>query len=139
VRYLLDTMVLSEAAKPSPNDGVRSWLEAQPTVELAISVVTCGEIARGIARMPAGQRRRALEKWFVNDLAGQFEHRLLPVDLEVARAWGQLTAEAERLGRPLPTVDGLLLATAQVHSLTMVTRNIGDFVDRGVPVLNPYR
>lgn len=137
--FLLDTMVLSEAAKPTPNEGVRVWLEAQAADDLAVSVLTFGEIQRGIARMPEGKRRRALEKWFGTELVAQFEQRLLAVDLEVAKAWGQFTAEADRVGRPMPTIDGLLLATAHVHSLTLVTRNVGDFVDRGVPILNPYR
>jgi predicted nucleic acid-binding protein len=139
VKFLLDTMVLSEAAKPAPNAGVRVWLEAQPADDLAVSVLTFGEIQRGIARMPDSKRRRALEKWFATELVAQFEQRLLAVDLEVAQAWGRFTAEADRVGRPLPTIDGLLLATAQVHSLTLVTRNVGDFVDRGVKVLNPYK
>lgn len=132
-------MVLSEPTKPAPNDGVRAWLQAQSAEDLAVSVLTVGEIQRGIARMPAGQRRRTLERWFATELPAQFEQRLLPVDLDVARAWGALAAEAERTGRPVAAIDGLLLATAQVHSLTLVTRNIGDFVDRAVTVLNPYR
>ncbi|MGQ0815738.1 MAG: type II toxin-antitoxin system VapC family toxin [Gemmatimonadota bacterium] len=138
MRFLLDTMVVSEAAKPLPNAGVIAWLESEPHVDMAISVMTIGEAARGIERMAEGRRKRSLESWLIADLAAQFEGRVLPIDLEIARAWGELTAAGDRGGRPLPTIDGLLLATARVHSLTVVTRNVADFQDRGVSVLNPY-
>lgn len=132
-------MVVSEAAKPKPNAAVTGWLEQQPAIDLAISTLTFGEIERGVARMTDGRRRKALEAWLQRELAAQFMDRVLPVDLEVAVAWGVLTAEGDRSGRPLPVVDGLLLATARVYGLTLVTRNIGDTAERGVPVLSPYR
>jgi toxin FitB len=90
---------------------------------------------------PCGCRSRhgaALQTWLASALREQFADRVLPADLEVARAWGSLTTASERLGRPLHVVDGLLLATAQVHGLTMVARNVDDFRDRGVPVHDPY-
>ena len=138
MKYLLDTMIVSEPAKPRPNRGVVSWLEAEPTSEMAVSVLTFGEIRRGVARMAAGQRRKTLEQWLRRELPAQFHDRVLSVDTEVALMWGELTAEGERVGRPLPTLDGLLLATAHVHALSIVTRNVGDFADRGVAIINPY-
>jgi hypothetical protein len=139
VRFLLDTMIVSEAAKPAPHAGVVEWLEKQTSFDLAISVVTLGEIARGVARMQEGNRRRALQEWLGSELAAQFDGRVLTVDREVALAWGELTALGDNIGRPLPVTDGLLLATAKVHGLTLVTRNVGDVDGRGVAVFNPYQ
>jgi toxin FitB len=138
VRYLVDTMVLSEPGRRAPNEAVIEWLDAQLPLDLAISVLTLGEIARGVERMAKGRRKEALSAWLSADLPAHFGDRVLPIDEPVALAWGALTAESERLGRPLPAIDGLLLATAKVHALTMVTRNVNDFAGRGVPVHNPY-
>lgn len=137
--FLLDTMVVSEPAKPKPNAGLIQWLEQQNIADLALSVITLGEIQRGVARMADGRRRSDLARWLKSDLPSQFFDRVLPVDAEVALAWGILSAEADRIGRPLPVIDGLLLATAQAHSLTLVTRNTGDCDGRGIPVLNPFK
>ena len=138
MRFLLDTMVVSEPAKPKPDPGVLAWLEAQDPWELTVSVLTLGEIQRGVERMTAGQRKAELLDWLATALPGQFGERVLPVDTDVALAWGTLTTESERLSRPLHVVAGLLLATAWVHGLTLVTRNVNDFDQRGVPLLNPY-
>ena len=131
-------MVLAEPARPKPDPRVVEWLRAQPVWDLAVSVVTFGEIQRGVSRLEEGRRKAELQTWLAAALREQFADRVLSVDLEVGLAWGSLTAASERLGRPLHVVDGLLLATAQVHGLTMVTRNVADFSDRGVPVLDPY-
>lgn len=138
MRFLLDTMVVSEPARPAPNGAAIAWLESAVAEDFAISVLTLGEIRRGVARMTSGRRRRALEEWLQNVLPAQFDGRVLPVDTDVAMAWGELTAAGDRAGRPLHVVDGLLLATAKVHGLAVATRNIADFDGRGVPVVNPY-
>ncbi len=138
MRFLLDTMVVSEPAKPKPDGGVLAWIEAQDPWDLAVSVLTLGEIQRGVERMASGRRKAELIEWLATQLPGQFAERVLPVDAAVALAWGTLTTSSGRLGRPLHVVDGLLLATARVHDLTLVTRNTSDFAERGVPVLNPY-
>ena len=132
-------MIVSEPAKPRPNAGVIEWLESQAAPNLAISVLTLGEIARGVEGMADGRRKRALRAWLNDDLPAQFESRVLPIDREVALAWGELTAHGDSVGRPLPVTDGLILATAKTNDLTLVTRNIGDFEGRGIKVLNPYR
>ena len=139
MRYLLDTMVVSEPAKPSPNPAVIAWLDEQHPLDLAVSALTLGELQRGVARMTDGRRKAALTEWLASEMVAQFEGRVLPVDLEVALAWGELTAVAERMGRALHVVDGLLLATARVHGLTLVTRDVGETGDRGVAVMNPFR
>jgi len=138
VRFLLDTMVVSEPAKPKPDAGVVAWLEAQDPWDLTVSVLTLGEIQRGVERMATGRRKTELANWLATALLAHFGERVLPVDVSVALAWGTFTANSERLGRPLHVVDGLLLATARVHGLTLVTRNTSDFAERGVAVLNPY-
>jgi len=133
-------MVLSEAARPAAvaNAGAIGWLAAQSALDLAISVLTLGEIRKGAELLPEGKRKERLRAWLQSQLPEQFEDRVLPISSEVALAWGRLAAEAHGSGRPLHVVDGLLLATAGVHGLTVVTRNIEDFRDRGIPVENPY-
>jgi predicted nucleic acid-binding protein len=139
VRFLIDTNVLSEGTRPFPDQRVAAWLQAQPPLDLAISVLTLGEVERGIDLLPVGRRRASLESWISKDLPIQFQGRVLVVDEAVAREWGRLTVRTRRSGRQLHVVDGLLLATAAVHGLTLVTRNESDCAARGVPVLNPWR
>jgi len=138
-RFLLDINVLAEAARGSAGAPVVVWLRAQPALDIAISVLTLGEIQKGVALLPQGARRTALEHWLAADLPRQFLGRVLPVDEAVAAAWGRLAAAGRQQGRELPVIDGLLLATAAVHGLTLVTRDEADCADRGVPVLNPWR
>jgi predicted nucleic acid-binding protein len=138
VRFLLDTNVLSEPARPAPDGNVVGWLKAQSALQLAISVLTLGEIRKSVALLTRGKRRDRLAKWVEEDLPLQFGDRLLSVDNAVAHEWGRLSAEGQRRGRPLPVVDGLLVATAAAHGLTFATRNEADCSGRGVPVYNPW-
>jgi toxin FitB len=139
MRYLLDTNVLTEPAKPRPEPRVLDWLQAHPPLDLALSVLTLGEVEKGISLLAAGTRRDQLETWLRVDLPRQFTGRLLAVDAVVALEWGRLAADGRRSGRELPVVDGLLLATCAAHDLTLVTRNERDCANRGIPVLNPWR
>jgi predicted nucleic acid-binding protein len=139
VRFLIDTNVVSELLRPAPSDRVMDWLNAQPPMDIAISVLTIGEIERGMTLMPAGRRRSALERWINQDIPQQFQGRIIGMDEAVAREWGRLSARSGISGRGLPVMDGLLLATASVHALTFVTRNESDCAARGVPILNPWR
>jgi toxin FitB len=139
MRYLLDTNVLAEPARPQPDAVVVAWLEARLTLELAISVLTLGEIEKGVQLLPTGPKRERLAEWLAAELPQQFTGRILAVDERISREWGRLTAEGRRAGRELPVTDGLLLATAAGHRLTFVTRNERDCTGRGVPVLNPWR
>ncbi len=138
MRLLLDTVVLSELARPEPHPGVVELVQGAEPEGLYLSVLSLGELGRGIARLPDSQRRRALERWLQRELIPWFEGRILPVDREVAERWGRLMAQGERQGRVIPAVDGLLAATALVHGLTLVTRNVRDFEATGVEVLNPW-
>ncbi|HET7563570.1 MAG TPA: type II toxin-antitoxin system VapC family toxin [Gemmatimonadaceae bacterium] len=136
--YLLDTMVLSEPARPAPDSRVIDWLRAQSPLDLSISALTLGELAKGIALLSRGRRRDTLERWLQSDLPRQFSGRVLSIDDAIAREWGKLSADGQRSGRPLPVIDGLLLATAVVHRLTLVTRNERDCAGRGIPIHNPW-
>ena len=138
MRYLLDTNVLSELVKRRPDVRVTEWIEARPPLDLAISVLSLGEVEQGIARLPVGARRTALSRWARVELPTQFVGRLLGVDAAVAVAWGAMCAQAGQDRRPLPVVDGLLLATARARALTLVTRNLADCARRGVPVYDPW-
>jgi predicted nucleic acid-binding protein len=135
LNWLIDTNVLSELRRPQPQPAVLDWFEKHPRRMLYLSVLTLGEIRKGIAKMPPGQRRDALDHWLEQDLAVYFSGRLLPVDAATADAWGQLSA---RVQRPLPAIDGLLAATAIRHGMSLVTRNTHDFEDLGLSVINPW-
>jgi len=138
VTWLLDTNILSELVKPRPDSKVEAWARAQSPLDLALSVLTLGELEKGIATLAVGTRRTQLSQWAHSEVPRQFFGRLLPVDAAVAVAWGQLAGIAHTAGRPLPAIDGLLLATAQVFGLTLVTRNVSDCAERGVPVYDPF-
>ena len=139
MRFLVDTSVVSEVLRSLPDPKVLGWLGALQSLDVAISVLTLGEIERAVTRLPSGRRRTALERWVSRDLPKQFQGRILAVDEKVVREWGRLSARAAVSGRPLPITDGLLLATAGVHDLTLATRNESDCAARGVPVFNPWR
>ena len=133
--YLLDSNVVSELRKRERADaGVRQWFDAVDDTELFLSVLTVGEIRRGIDSIHRRDRTRALSlnRWF-RALVTEYEGRLLPVDQKVAEEWGRMNAV-----RTLPAVDSLLAATAHVHGLTFVTRNTRDVAQTGVPCLNPF-
>ncbi len=136
--WLLDTSVLFEMVKPRPDANVEAWMRAQSPLDLSLSVLTLGELEKGIAALPAGTRRTQLSQWARLEVPRQFFARLLPVDAAVAVAWGQLAGAGHATGRPLPVMDGLLLATAQTFGLTFVTRNVADCAGRGVPVYDPW-
>lgn len=136
--YLLDTNFLSETVKPRPDSGVISWTDQQSPFDLFVSCLTLGEIRKGVELRAMDARRAEIETWLMTVIPRQFRGRILPVDQEVALEWGRISADGQRRGRVLPTADGLLIATATVHGLTVVTRNERDFAERGVPVLNPW-
>ena len=123
--FLLDTNVISELVKPRPEASVTAWVEDTDESLLYLSVLTLGEIRRGIAALPQSRRRAILEAWLNKDLRARFEDRILIIDQNVADRWGLLTAVARDSGVALPVIDGLLAATALEHNLTLVTRDTG--------------
>lgn len=132
--FLVDTCALSELTKPAPAARVVDWFDVAPSETLFISVLTLGEIRKGVERLPEGRRRDRIAAWLETELPGWFEDRILPVDAGVAEEWGRLAAR-----RPnLPAIDGLIAATALHRRLTLVTRNEKNFADTGVDLLNPW-
>lgn len=138
MRYLLDTCVISELTRKRPLKSVVSWVQAQDEISLFLSVLTFGEIEKGIAKLDDTAKARTLRTWMERDLKRRFGGRILDVDHEVACKWGEASGNAEKKGIPLPVIDGLLAATALVHGLTFVTRNTSDAQPSGVPVLDPW-
>ena len=127
MNYLLDTNVISEPTKHRPNEGVLAWLAEADENSLFLSVVTITELRYGIQRLADGKRRRSLDDWLSRELSPRFGERILPVDLEIADACGRLLAETMRLGRAMQPADAFIAATAEVHGLALVTRNVSDF------------
>jgi hypothetical protein len=136
--FLLDTNVVSEWTKPRPNAGMVAWLAQVDENEVFLSVVTFAELRRGIERLPAGARRRRLDEWLRGELPLRFEARIVGVDGAIADEWGRVVARREARGRPIHAMDALVAATAQVHGLTLVTRNTADFEASVKSLLNPW-
>ena len=136
--FLLDTNVLSELLRPRSDAGVVRWIEDAEESLLFLSVLTLGEIRKGIMALAAGARRTRLESWLHLDLRSRFENRILAIDVAIADRWGTIAGLAAASGKPVPVVDGLLAATALHHNLTLVTRNASDMAVTGVRVLNPW-
>ena len=133
--YLLDTNVLSELRRKAPNAGVVDWFAQRPASTLYLSVLTLGELRKGIEGMADVKRRTVLLDWLEVELPIFFTGRVLSVDAQVADRWGRLVAAANR---PVPAIDSLLAATAAHHGLSLVTRNVRDFADLGLEVINPW-
>jgi toxin FitB len=134
--YLVDTNVLSELARARPAASVLAWFAGVAETQIYLSVLSLGELRRGVERLPAGRKQEGLRRWLEHSLPERFEARVLPIDLAVSERWGRLCAESVRT---LPAIDGLLAATALCHDLRIVTRNERDFADIGVTVVNPWR
>ena len=137
MRILLDTCVLSELRKPDGHRSVRRAVDEIADDDLYISVVSIGEIAKRIELLEGGRRKRALQSW-IQTLERDYADRLLPVDLEAAHIWGELTAAAQKRGRTISAGDGLIAATARRHGLHIMTRNIADFEPTGAMLINPW-
>jgi hypothetical protein len=135
VTWLIDTNALSELKKRNPHPAVARWFAEHPSGALHLSVLTLGELRKGIHAMPDGERKDRFSAWLETEMPDYFAGRILDVDARIADRWGRLCAEA---GRPLPAIDSLLAATALVHGLTLVTRNLADFSLPSLRVVNPW-
>jgi toxin FitB len=136
--FLLDTNVPSELTMPLPEPRVAAWVESQNNSLFYLSVVSAGELRKGIHLLSQSKRRLQLEHWFESFLLPSFANRILPVTQGIADRWGILSADCQRLGQSLNTADGMIAATAIEHGLILVTRNTKEFVDLEVTFFNPW-
>ena len=138
MRYLLDTCVISELAKPEPNKKVVAWTTQNDEENFYLSSLTFGELHKGISKLPPSKRKENLLQWVEHDLKDRFKARIIDITLKIAKHWGETQGICESQDRPMPTIDGLIAATGLAHDLTVVTRNTADMQQSGVSLLNPW-
>lgn len=138
MKALLDTNILAELVKPDGHPAVRAALAEMPTPNVFLSVLAVGEIAKGIALLAAGAREKGLARWLAG-IESDYGERVLPLDVETARIWGELAARAQKRGVIIPATDGLLAATALRHGLHVMTRNTKHFEASGALVVDPWQ
>ena len=138
MKYLLDTCVISEVIKPKADKNVISWMQNQDEESLFLSVLTFGEIEKGIEKSPDEARKRKLKLWVEEDLKKRFEGRILPINIDVSIKWGAIQGNAELLGKPMPAIDGLIAVSGVVHNCIVVTRNVSDMKQSSAELLNPW-
>jgi predicted nucleic acid-binding protein len=136
VTYLIDTCVISELRRPQPNPGVVRFVERNE-FDHWLSVLTVGELLRGLHAMTPGRRRDELREW-IHRIEADYSLRIIPIDLDTVHIWGEVTGKLRREGIQIATADGLIAATAIQHGLHVVTRNVKDFEPTGAPVINPW-
>jgi len=138
VRVLLDTCVLSEIRRKRGDARVREQVSVLPAQSLFLSVLTIGELTKGIELLAAGDHQGTLRHWLLT-LEQNYADQILDVDTETARIWGELTATSQARGRTIPVSDGLIAATAIRHGLHVMTRNVADFIETGAMLLDPWQ
>lgn len=139
MNFLLDTCVISELAKPTPKSKVMTWIRSKPEENLFLSTITIGEIQKGIGKLGADSvRREELQSWLDADLIRRFNQRILAVEVNVARKWGEIQGAAELAGKKMPVMDSLIASTGLAYDLTVVTRNFRDMEASGVWLFNPW-
>ncbi|NBC27691.1 MAG: PIN domain-containing protein [Bacteroidetes bacterium] len=136
--YLIDTCCISELVKKKPNPNVVKWFTDQDELSMYLSVITFGELRKGIEKLPDSKKKKELNRWLKEDLNQRFKNRILDITIEEVNKWGEILAATEKDGRPLPAIDSLIAATALVHDLSVVTRNTQDMEGSGVEVINPW-
>ena len=139
MNYLLDTCVISELVAKKPDPKVVQWIDSTDESTLFLSVITIGEIQKGIEKLPHSKRKTSLRQWLSEQLSARFANRIAAIDTEVMLAWEQLVARLDRQGHPMPAIDSLIAAIALHGNFTLVTRNEVDFKHAGVPLFNPWK
>ena len=139
MNYLLDTCVISDLVAKKPHPRVIEWVDGIEETRLHLSVITIGEIRKGIEKLPSSPRRTALREWLDDQLLVRFGERIVPIDTPTMLHWGQLTAQLEAQGKPMSAMDSLIAASALSHELALVTRNEDDFKYAGVSIINPWQ
>jgi len=138
MKYLLDTCVISEVIKPRANKNVISWFQNQDEENLYLSVLTFGEIEKGIEKLTDKIRKKKLQLWVENDLKKRFKGRIIPINIDVSVKWGAIQGHAELQGKPMPAIDGLIAVSGLVHNCIVVTRNISDMELSTAALFNPW-
>jgi predicted nucleic acid-binding protein len=136
--YILDTCVISELYRTPPHEAVAVWVRNADETSLFLSVLTIGEIKRGIESLPPSTRKERIQAFLDHQLIQRFAGRIIPLDSEVMLTWGTMYARLSKIGRPLPVIDSLIAATGLHHHAVIVTRNTNDFIVAGVEVINPW-
>ncbi len=139
MRYLLDTNIISELVARQPPQPLLAWLDSLEPQAVYLSVISVGEIQKGIAKLPDSEQKQQLTEWLHDQPLVRFADHILTIDTAVMLTWGILTADCEKKGRPLPALDALIAALARHHQCVLVTRNDKDFAATGIAVLNPWR
>ncbi len=136
--YLIDTCCISELTKDQPDPNVNKWFSSHDEIEMYLSVITFGELIKGIEKLTTSGKKATLVNWVNNDLKHRFRNRVIQIDMAIVKKWGEAQADCERKGTPLPAIDGLIAATALVYDLSVVTRNVKDMKSSGVDIINPW-
>ncbi|MBW1723528.1 MAG: type II toxin-antitoxin system VapC family toxin [Deltaproteobacteria bacterium] len=138
MNYILDTCIISEIVKPKPRLKVINWLRSQNENNLYISVLTLGELHKGLEKIRDKRKKKKIHLWIEQDLRERFRDKILPIDARVAMIWGQVQGRTEQSGRGMPTIDGLIAATGLAFNMVVATRNISDMEASGVALFNPW-
>jgi predicted nucleic acid-binding protein len=138
MNYLLDTCLISELAKSKPDEKVVDWVLGENETGFYVSVLTFGQLHKGIEKLPESKKKEELRVWIENDLRDRFQNRIIGIDMRVSILWGKIQCIAEGKGKPMPAIDSLIAATGIAHDLTVVTRNVSDMEQSGVKLLNPW-
>jgi len=138
MKYLLDTCVISELIKKNPNKQVVEWISKTTETNLFISVLTIGELHKGIEKLPESRKKEKLHKWLNCDLKERFKDRIIDFDLQVATTWGKIQARSESAGKAMPAIDGMIAATGIANDFIIVTRSTSDMEISGASLLDPW-
>ena len=139
MKYLLDTCVISELITKQPNPKVVEFVDSLDPEDVYLSVITIGEIVKGIEKLPKSRRKTDLHNWLNDDLLIRFEGNILTLDTNILIEWGKLTAHLESVGKTMPAIDSLIAATVLTKKMTLITRNINDFEETDVEIVNPWK
>lgn len=138
MKALLDTCVISELVAKKPHPGVVDFVDGLDADDVFLSVITIGEILKGIEKLSDSPRKAELRAWLQDDLLARFRGKIIPLETDIIVEWGMLTARLEIQGKPMPAIDSLIAATALTEKMTLVTRNTSDFESTGISILNPW-
>ena len=139
MRYLLDTCAISELVARRPNQQVIDWIDGLDPEAVHLSVITIGEIRKGIEKLLDSKRKSMLQEWLLDELIVRFHDRILPIDLDVILVWGQMIGRLELIGKKMAAMDSLIAAIALSKNLRLVTRNEDDFKHAGIQIVNPWK